>query len=180
MKHRSPQSLLALVATSLVLVACGDLTQVPKPPVALSALETSPEYSADGEGPVTPRATVRLVRAIAPHSLVAVHLPDIGGTITRFKKTGLYKLLRSKELKEALGGDIFASFNLGSVTMNGKATPESHRLAKALTGSNRTGKVSFGRRNCCRVLGNVGNHAASLRRAGRPASDGFDPVRVRG
>lgn len=92
------------VPVLLLLAACTDLTSPPPaPPVALSVL-CGPVEGATAADPVrSPAQTVRLLRAVTPKSLFTVHVPDLGATIERFQRTGLYKWLSSPELKQQLG-----------------------------------------------------------------------------
>ncbi len=100
----------ALCLAALPLIAgCGDLFRVPPPPVPLGALDAQ-FASAGGEGEATGgSSSVRLLRAVPPGSLLLVHLPDIGGTIRRFKETSLYKIFSSPEF-EAMLGPLAAGF----------------------------------------------------------------------
>ncbi len=114
----------------LLFAACGDLTRVPTPPVPLSALGAAPEASADTVLTSSPSA-VHVLRAIPPKALATVHLPDISGMVTRFKKTGLYRLLTAPALKE-LGLDFNASMATLSAQMGNN--PQAKRVLKAFGG----------------------------------------------
>ncbi|MHC4956898.1 MAG: hypothetical protein ACYTGN_00885 [Planctomycetota bacterium] len=88
---------LAVLVLALTL-GCGDLSQVTPPPVPLSAL-TASFAGVAGVPDTTPATSVRLARAVAPDSLVVLHLPDIQGSMRRLKKTSLYEFLQSPALK---------------------------------------------------------------------------------
>jgi len=129
MRSQAPAYLLLLC-----LAGCADLTDVPPPPVPLFALGTSQAAATDPSWrPLTEGPSVRLTRVVPPKALVALHLPDIGGSIDRFKRTGLYKWLSSPELARELGpaAEMFtANFNLDP----GSAPVDVNRIKKALQG----------------------------------------------
>ncbi|MCZ6787620.1 MAG: DUF3352 domain-containing protein [Planctomycetota bacterium] len=88
----------------LILAACDDLTNVPPPPVTLSALDTKQAAVSSGNTPTLRRhPKVRLIEMVPPGALACVHLPDLAGTAKRFEKTSAYKLLNSPEFEEAIG-----------------------------------------------------------------------------
>lgn len=90
--------LIAIVC--LCAAGCDDLTRVEPPPVPLSAVDSvMAGIDGDTEDPAG-SPSMRLVRAIAPGSLVTLHVPDIDGTIRRFKKTSLYDLFTSPALSQ--------------------------------------------------------------------------------
>jgi hypothetical protein len=77
----------------------------------LSVITGSVQGSAESGTVPSAAASVRLVRAVPPKALLTLHLPDLGGAIQRFQKTGLYRWLTSPELKQQLGGDaLFGAF----------------------------------------------------------------------
>ncbi len=107
-----------------LLGGCGDLFRVPPPPVPLAALDAK-FASAAGEGEATGgQSAVRLLRAVAPASLLLVHLPDIGGTIRRIKETSLYRLLSSPEMEAVLGPMIAGFRGLAFGGAPGAAGPD--------------------------------------------------------
>lgn len=95
------------VCTLLILLGlaagCGDLTRVPPPPVPLSALGGLQAAVAESEPGSAPAVRVRLLRAAPPGALLTFHVPDLAGTIQRFRKTSLHDFLASPEFEEALG-----------------------------------------------------------------------------
>jgi len=117
----------------LVLVAgCGDLTRIPSPPVPLSAISASaPGQQEDGDETTSPTGALRLLKAVAPGSLVTIHLPDIGGTLRRFKKTSLYRFFTAPAVKSFLGP---VSINLAMIEGAG-STAEGERLLRAMRGA---------------------------------------------
>jgi hypothetical protein len=115
----------------LTAAACGDLGPVPPPPVPLSALDGDPRAAGVDDTWTAPSDApkVRLVRAAPADALVMVHLPDIAGSIRRFRQTGLHKWLTSPELRNELGAvtEIFSgNLSFGSLPV------DAARLAQAL------------------------------------------------
>ena len=92
-----------LLGAVLLLVACGDLSNVPAPPVPLSAIAIKP-VTGPGEI-VLPTApdSVLLLRAAPAEALFMLHLPDLPGASARFKQTALHEVLQNPELAGALG-----------------------------------------------------------------------------
>ncbi len=129
-------------ACALILVVtiagCGELTWVPPPPVPLSALE-GPEAIATADKLISgTQQEVRLVRAVPAQALCTIHLPDIGGSIERFKQTGLYAWLTDPEVKKHLGptAEIFGTMQFpgGPGGSGGPGNIDVNRILKALSG----------------------------------------------
>ncbi len=120
-----------LLVCLLFVVAGCDLLQVPPPPVPLSAVNQI-EASAAPTSTGGSRTNTRLVRALPPRALASLHLPNIGAAIRRFKKTGLYKLFTSPELKRLLGPNAI-KFEASLLKIDG-APPQAQKLLKALQG----------------------------------------------
>lgn len=117
-----------LLPLLLVLIGCGDL-RVSPPPVPLSGVESTQASFDDTELIVGTNASVRLVRALPPSALVAVHLPDIAGSGRRFERTGLYRILTSPGVKQAFGG----AFDFKPLQVTGTSI-DTRRLMQALQG----------------------------------------------
>ena len=118
----------------IALAAC-DLTRVPPPPVPLTVLEGVQAAAGDEPWMATgnqPRA--RLLRAAPPAALATIHLPDIGGAIQRFQKTGLYAWISSPEFQRDLGplAEFFKA-NLSATTPAGSPV-DAQRILNALKG----------------------------------------------
>lgn len=119
----------------LLIVGCSDSLRVPPPPVPLTAVdgvETSFDDSTDLM--VTNRSSVRLVRALPPGAMVAIHVPDIAGTISRFKRTGLYKLLNSRAMKSMFGEASFKLTPFSATGPDGKQNASVQRIVNAMRG----------------------------------------------
>ncbi len=98
-------SLLALFTTG-----CGELTHVPAPPVPLSAIDATVD-----DGPMSgPPKSVQLAKALPHDALLTVHVPHLGGTVRRFRKTSLYRMFNSPELRN-LFGPVTANFAMLSI-----------------------------------------------------------------
>jgi len=124
----------ALACVLVALVAgCDDLTaSVPPPPVPLSVLTGRPEGAAAENLITGSKSEVRLLRAVSPRTLLALHLPDIGGSVKRFQETGLYKWFTSKEVRDELGeaGELWARWDVPEGAAAGGA--DFKRLSRAL------------------------------------------------
>jgi hypothetical protein len=129
--HRYACALILVVS----IAGCGELTWVPPPPVPLSALE-GPQAIATADKLMSgTQREVRLVRAIPDQALCAIHLPDIGSSIDRFKQTGLYAWLTHPEVQKQLGptAELFGAMQLPSGS-GGPGNIDVHRILKALKG----------------------------------------------
>jgi len=129
--HRYACALFLLVS----IAGCGDLAWVPPPPVPLSALE-GPQAIATADKLISSSPQeVRLVRAIPAQALCTIHVPDIGASIERFKKTGLYAWLTRPEVKKQLGptAEVFGSMQMPGAS-GGPGNIDVNRILKALSG----------------------------------------------
>ncbi|MHC5049391.1 MAG: hypothetical protein ACYTGK_02140, partial [Planctomycetota bacterium] len=129
--HRYACALVLIVS----IAGCGELAWVPPPPVPLSALE-GPQAIATADKLMSgTQREVRLVRAVPTQALCTIHLPDIGGSIDRFKQTGLYAWLTDPAVKKHLGptAELFGTMQFpGSPA--GPGNIDVNRILKALGG----------------------------------------------
>lgn len=117
--------LIGVIALTFV-AGCSDWTRVPPPPVHLSALESSVAAAAGGEAPKPPtRSRLPILRAIAPGALATIHVPDMAGTESRFKRTTIHDFLTSPEfsavfkdagLDPKMLGKLSANMQIGGLT----------------------------------------------------------------
>ncbi|MCZ6574373.1 MAG: hypothetical protein O7C98_14545 [Planctomycetota bacterium] len=100
-----------LAPLTMLAVACGDLTQVPAPPVPLSMLEAGAVGMVRRPTPLKKEADFKgsLLNAVSPNALVSLHLPDLKGAMQRFPKTSMAKLLRDLGLDQAFSAGMSAS-----------------------------------------------------------------------
>jgi len=61
------------------------------------------------------RKKINLVQYVAPGGIAMLHMPDMAGTTKRFKKTAIYRILKSPEFQEAFG-QMKAAFKGFSMT----------------------------------------------------------------
>ncbi|MEE8105302.1 MAG: DUF2950 family protein [Planctomycetota bacterium] len=117
---------------TLLVGGCG-VRNVPTPPVLLTVLETS-AASAPGVTPTVParRKKIHLARYVAPGGIAMLHMPDMAGTAKRFKKTAIYRILKSAEFKEAFG-QMTAAFKGFSMTGGGMGI-DTNKINNALNG----------------------------------------------
>jgi len=130
--HRYACALLLVVS----IAGCGELAWVPPPPVPLSALEGPQAIAAADKLISTSQREVRLVRAVPAQALFTIHVPDIGGSIERFKQTGLYEWLTSPEVRKQLGPmvEVFGSLQMPGGSGGGPSGIDVNRILKALSG----------------------------------------------
>ena len=90
------------IGVLLVTAACGDWTRVPPPPIPLTAIAVAPAGSPGDLVLGSVPSGVPLMRAAPAQALLTLHVPDIAGSVARFDRTSVAKLLKSPELERAM------------------------------------------------------------------------------